>query len=326
MRVPSTIIKDYLTEKFPENRQSNREFIVNSLFSEDYKFHMSINLDTGLWQDFKSGENGNFEQLVSHVDGIPFQAARNWVRRQMLNNPESLFDVSNIAVKNKALKGEGVEKEFKTFKIFNAKKEYKSLSTIRRLASRFIRDRKLPGKFMFCDKGKFWGRLIIPYVKQGKPFYFQARSLNGAAPKYLNPSRDVHGLKASDILYPFDREEDYVFVTEGPLDAITLQANGVNATCTQGSKLSLTQAREIRGRKVILSYDNDEPGREGMAKAKSVLLSCRESHVYVCLPPRKYKDWNEFHIACTPEEFDDPVVNSIFKLDFDFYVTEQLGS
>jgi hypothetical protein len=326
MRIPANIIIDYLSEKFPVNKRTNREFLVNSLFAEDYKFHMSINSDTGLWQDFKSGERGNFIQLISHVEGIPFQSARNWVRKKMLDKPDSLFDVSNIAVENKALGGKSITSEFKDFRIFNTKKDFSSKSIFRRLASRFVRGRKLLGKFMFCPKGKFWGRIIIPYLKDGTPYYFQARSLNGATPKYLNPSRDVHGVKSSDVLYPFDKNKEYVFVTEGPIDAITLQTNGINATCTQGSRMSTTQARELRGRKIILSYDNDEPGRIGMAAAKKLLLGCQENRIYACVPPKQYKDWNDFHIVAKPGEFDDHIVNSIFKLDFDFFVTEQLGS
>ena len=326
MKIPPNIIVDYLVEKFPDNRRSNQEFVVNSIFSEDYKFHMSINLDTGLWQDFKSGENGNFEQLVAHIEGIPFQSARNWIRKKMLDDPTSLFEVSSIAVRNKAIGGKSVSSEFDAFKIFNSKKEYNSKSIIRRLAARFVHNRKLLGKFLFCTTGKYWGRLIIPYVKNGVPYYFQARSLNGATPKYLNPSRETHNIKSSDVLYPFDKNKEYVFVTEGPIDAITLQTNGINATCTQGSNMSLTQARELRGRKVILSFDNDDPGRAGMAKAKRTLLACQENRIYCCTPPEKYKDWNEFHMNVKPEEFDQHVVESIFKLDFDFLITESLSS
>ena len=108
----------------------------------------------------------------------------------MLDDPTSLFEVSSIAVKNRAIGGKSVSSEFDLFKIFNSKKDYNSKSIIRRLAARFVHSRKLMGKFLFCTTGKFWGRLIIPYLKDGVPYYFQARSLNGASPKYLNPSRE----------------------------------------------------------------------------------------------------------------------------------------
>ena len=44
------------------------ELVVPSLFVDnDYKRHMSINLVTGLWRCFKSGESGNFAQLYSKI-------------------------------------------------------------------------------------------------------------------------------------------------------------------------------------------------------------------------------------------------------------------
>ena len=60
-------IRDYFLEKFKDNYKMSSgesELIVPSVYiSDDYKRHMSINLDTGLWQCFKSGNKGNFTQL-----------------------------------------------------------------------------------------------------------------------------------------------------------------------------------------------------------------------------------------------------------------------
>ena len=57
-------IRDYITEKFSRDGKlsaSSREFIMASPYVEnDWKRHFSINLDSGLWQCFKTGEKGNF--------------------------------------------------------------------------------------------------------------------------------------------------------------------------------------------------------------------------------------------------------------------------
>ena len=329
MKIPSKLIKDYLEQKFPENKRSSQEFLVNSIFGDDHKYHMSINLDTGLWQDFKSGEKGNFEQLISHVEGIPFENARHWLRRKLLDSPECLFDVSAESAKNIPISGRGVEGEFRDgeFQVFS-KKDTNHTSILTRLAARFVRDRKLPGKFMVCKKGRYWGRIIIPYIKNGVPFYFQARSLNGASPKYLNPSRATHGLKSSDILYPFNTKLPYVYVTEGPLDALALQANGVNATSTQGSHMSFMQARELTTSKrfVILAFDNDEAGQAGIDYANALLLKLNHRGIGICQPPKEYKDWNEFHIASHPEEVELYLQDNTKRYNWEFKFNVQLDS
>ena len=78
--VSSEFIKAYLTEKFADTGKisgSGREFIMESVFLEnDWKRHMSINLDTGLWQDFKSGEKGNFIRLYAYVENLSYQQAQ----------------------------------------------------------------------------------------------------------------------------------------------------------------------------------------------------------------------------------------------------------
>ena len=61
--------------------------------------------------------------------------------------------------------------------------------------------------------------------------YFQARKLSSYGIKYLNPGKDSHRVQSSEMLFPFNESLDYVIVTEGPMDAIALQLNGLNATC-----------------------------------------------------------------------------------------------
>ena len=66
-------------KKFEDNYKmssNDTELIVPSIFTnDDYKRHMSINLDTGLWQCFKSGNKGNFIQLYAYMEGITYNQA-----------------------------------------------------------------------------------------------------------------------------------------------------------------------------------------------------------------------------------------------------------
>ncbi len=69
------MIREWVQQNIKEGRlqSGGREWVCNSVIdTSDYKRHMSVNLDTGLWQCFKSGETGNFYQLVSIVRGVPY--------------------------------------------------------------------------------------------------------------------------------------------------------------------------------------------------------------------------------------------------------------
>ena len=72
-------IREYLLEKFKGNYKlssNDIELIVPSLFvTNDWKNHLSINLVSGLWQCFKSGNKGNFTQLYAFLEGITYNEA-----------------------------------------------------------------------------------------------------------------------------------------------------------------------------------------------------------------------------------------------------------
>ncbi len=250
MDISPDIIKDYLREKFNDYTETNSEFIVNSLFCEDYKRHMSINSETGLWQCFKSKEKGNFLHLVSAVEGISYGEASVLLQRKLFNTPEKLFQVTkSLRDKQESIsKGKTIQDEIKNFKRLSKASVVSDLLT-ERLAYKFALSRKInPDKLYVGIKGKYVNRVIIPFEDSKGMFYFQARQLTGFGMKYLNPSFAEYGVKASEILYPFDREESYILVSEGPIDALSLQNIGINATSTQGSVFSKSHLKELSGK------------------------------------------------------------------------------
>lgn len=98
------------------------------------------------------------------------------------------------------------------------------------------------GKTIYKDKvisseaKRYKGRLIIPYFKNGKMIYFQARDItNQSQLKYLSPD-----IPKNNILFNFDQlyrnTNEPLYVVEGAPDAIHL--NGVS---TLGNELSTPQ-------------------------------------------------------------------------------------
>ena len=328
--LPSSVIKEYLHAKFPDNRIIGDEFTVDSIFTNDEKKHLSINMETGLWQDFKSSERGSFPQLVAYVEDIPYREALQFLRSKLFDTPELLFEISSVRENiQKPSSVNTIPDIFKSFERFDIDNIDQSSLTAR-LAKKFITDRKLesyPSPFYICQKGRYANRLIIPYAyKDRPPFYFQARNLSLLGTKYLNPSSAVTGAKSSDMLFPFRVDGDYVVVTEGPLDAISLQLHGLNATSTQGSTLSHAQAATLKNMQVIFAYDNDEAGKIGIKKARKLMLEKNRSQFCIAHLPSGVKDWNDVHVlADSNNHFRQIFKDGLHPMTLEYEVTEELG-
>lgn len=286
---------------------------------------MSINMETGLWQDFKAHESGNFYHLISLLEGISYSEAVRKINKKLLNNAAELI-FSPPPVEAKQLSKNSVAEEFKNFKKIDVAKFYWSDVLYERLAAKFIIDRGLEkGTFYYASEGKYCNRIIIPYMKNGVPYYFQARTLTRNKLKYINPTKAEHGVKSSEILYPFDRSKDYVVITEGPVDALTLQLNGINATSTQGCHISYAQLDMLKGKKLIFSYDNDEAGAIGLKNARQVCLRKNISQLYQTTPPTGFKDWNELHAKKKDPKLLFDILNlNVARMDFEYFATSLL--
>ena len=98
--------------------------------------------------------------------------------------------------------------------------------------------------FYVSDNEKWICRVIIPYIFREKIVYWQARSMDDEliTPRYKNPSIEKENLFFNmDEIYRYTDEP--LFVTEGPLDALSI---GKNAVALLGSTLSEFKERELK--------------------------------------------------------------------------------
>ena len=317
---------DYLCRHFPKHKlvgYNSLEFTTDSFFAVDNSKHLSINTMNGLWQCFKSKQKGNFVQLVAKFEGTSYAQAESTLARTYLNNLEY--------IESQLIDFE-IEDEVKEFTVnsllidkYGTSLNETSNFLLRRKAIDFLTTRKLlhlKDSVFIGDvpKTPYFGRLIIPFEVSGNIFYFQARTLHKDPIKYLNPPSEEVGVKSGQVLYPFNYEKDYVFVTEGPLDSATLQHLGVNSTSIQGSAMSpmqLSQLKKLRLNKVILSLDTDEAGRvaEGMLKSKLLKKGFAAEQVYRCIPPSGFKDWNEMYCTLGKKVTQEHILGNIAVID-----------
>lgn len=298
-----------MKENFPDHKLYGDELTIPSIFYEDKKEHLSINLSTGLWQDFKSGHKGNFPMFVAYHTGLPAKFVLEKFKASEYTDPkklrQNLLSTFNKEVKQSDSFPVSIHDEVKRFtpvdynKVFSCGYTYKD--TIMSKAATHLSLRGLRGIEAYVDlDGVYAGRVIIPFRDGGELVYFVARTVTNQKAKYFNPKTSSSGLKSSDILYPYDRRSKFVIVTEGVMDAITLKLHyNLPATSTQGTNISERQARLLGIHdSIVLAYDNDAAGRKGAISAYTQLIRCGyEGKVFTCFPPSEYKDWNEVHIG-----------------------------
>ena len=265
---------------------------------------MSINLDTGLWQCFKSGNKGNFIQVYAFLEGITYnQAEAEILFKEFDGQIESI--TKPVSHPTSSLSEDSpIDKLIDNLDLRTVTlDDYETHDKLVQKAWTFLYERKLfnleteKSVYYVATNGVYKNRLIIPFFDYTHQiFYFQARSLNGDTPKYLNPSDDW--VKPSHILYPYDEEAEFLVVCEGPLDAISLQLQGVNATSTMGCSVSEHQVELLKefGGKIIIGYDNDDAGKRGITRFDYLRRIKRMADLYICHPPSEVKDWNEAHM------------------------------
>lgn len=130
---------------------------------------------------------------------------------------------------------------------------------------------------LYCHRGKFKDRLIIPAYENGGIAYFQGRTLIGALPKYYNPSTK-DGVERDHWLFNLDgmrtaAQMGYpVVLCEGGLTAMSV---GWSAGALFGKHISTTQENKLRqalpfGATVIVAFDYST---ETKRKANSLALA-----------------------------------------------------
>jgi len=295
-----------LLQKFTTNYRissDNSELIVPSIFREhDPKRHMSINMDTGLWRCFKTGNKGNFISLYSQMESIPYKKVyEKFLIESFLHNEQEELNSSGISLKPTCISKQ--DEDYHTFIPLELDQVPEDASIS--LAWVYLYDRGVwdfegaERTFYVATEGFFKDRVIIPYNLPNNIKFFQGRALlYDIQPKYLN-SRNM---KMRSVLYPFKYDStEPLYVCEGALDAITLQNCGLNATTTMSchvSKEQMSQLKQYQG-PIVVCYDNDRAGLNGIYEFNYARKWERISNLYVSVPPVGCKDWNEFYLSKT---------------------------
>lgn len=257
--------------------------VIPSIFMEnDWKCHMSINIETGMWQCFKTSQRGNFIKLYSILENCPYYKAES---KLIFNSlwETGVFDPPPDG--NKITPTVNVEEIYAS-----AISVVDGSPAFQYLKKRQLLD-ILPSTPKEFTDGEYWGRVVFPFLNDNKVFFFQARTYGHHKNKYKNPK----GLASANFLYPFDTTVKKLVVCEGPIDAITLNGMGIPATCTMGSRISRTQMEYLStfAGELILAYHDDPAGRSGVRAFDSMRKILRMGNFKVAFSPKGSEDWND---------------------------------
>ncbi len=162
----------------------------------------------------------------------------------------------------------------------------------------------------FEEAGTIEDRIIIPYP--GEPYY-TARRLSkanaGDRKKYLYPPKEIAGEKRLFNLPALTNGEKAVFITEGPIDAITLEQSGGAAIASNDPgqiKAAIDAAIEKEIKLTVETFiiipDEDRTGEQ---KAKKKLETLKEAgfQAYIYHVPAEYHDINDFFLKAGTDAF-----------------------
>jgi len=124
----------------------------------------------------------------------------------------------------------------------------------------------------YCTKGKYGGRIIIPFYEQGKIIYFNARQFINVGEAHKNPSNDEFGVGKSMLVYNVDCLSVYkkTYMVESSINALTIGDKAFGIVGKRISNYQLSKVIKSPCEEVVIILDPDaywEGLRTGMMLA-----------------------------------------------------------
>lgn len=254
-------IESICRELFPAGKKSGREFKLGSLSGEPGD-SMSINVQTGMWADFATGDKGGILRLIQLARNTDIKSAADWLADKIGSAPAAAPAKSDVWVPLKSAP-------------------------------------QSPSEYAFINKGRK-PSVVWPYVcKNGQISGYIARfdTLSGKEVlplTWCKSASGAEGWKWKAMAEPrplFNLREiselqGPVIIAEGEKAASALIAAGFNATTWSGgsSAHAKTDWEPLRGRDCVIWPDNDSPGMiAAEAIAKRLESICRS--ICMVVPP-----------------------------------------
>jgi DNA primase len=230
---------------------------------EDRNPSWYINADTGAHNCFSCGFKGSLYSLISYVEGIDYEKAKDWV-----GSVEGM-----VARFNRLTNKSKIEEVYEPIKVtesmlnaFITPPDYAIQA--RGLTSTAVNNYGIK----WDNKANNW---IIP-IREPLTDRLLGWQEKGFDHRYFN-NRPT-GIKKGDTLFGFSElVTNWAIVVESPLDVVRLASLNYPGVATFGTAVTLTQFNIIRGLdKIVFAMDNDDAGR---ISSRDLLNRCKSAGV-----------------------------------------------
>ena len=308
MKIPSSLIQNFMTSEFSPKLTSSGEYVIHSPFVNDKKGKLYVNKETGQWIDFKaSGDrstdlfSGSFLVFVREYFGF---STNGEAIRYLIDNynfelePKSDEEIKQENDNKKVLKDFILKDGLKLFK------DGQNLGMFGRKAYNYALSRKLDESYyptlgyVFNPKSKFDKRVVVPFFEDGKMVYFLTRAVDPNNPiRYMNPDK----LDSKEYVFNIDKINEEVILCEGTFDAMSITKDQP-ASCLLSADIGTKQLSKIYEKKpktIIYVPDQDEVGLKKMQRnINKIITYCPYTglNIYIYNVPKGCKDLNDMKI------------------------------
>jgi hypothetical protein len=295
-KLPKEALSKFFSELFTIKETADKnEIRINSIYTNDEKYHLYINLEKGMFNDFKSGTSGHVNKLIAEILDIPESQVFVTIIKRFSNKDIFLAQTVTEVIKEQS----EIKVPEHTFWFSEVK-----VGIFRDRAYEYLKNRKIKeeyiNEFGYCTGGDFEKRIIIPFWENKKLVYYVARDYSGKNEmRYKNPV----GISNRDFIYNYDKIKEgcEVVIAEGIMDILSLDNQiGFPILSAHLSKTQITKLFEKIPRRIILVPDRDKTGELTLQRNIDLLYTYKPASVktefYVYYIPDKFKDLNEMKV------------------------------
>lgn len=249
------------------------------------------------------GWYSNPYKWIAKISGLSF----NEIKKEIDDFTAPIFESAPVVIKQTKNQTPDILPEDSINLLDKEQSQYYSQNPVVKQALLLIKNRKLDAAISRCntlylslvDK-KHANRLVIPfYNTDNKIIHYQTRTIleDDTRPKYLskvNSEKSIFGINK------IDQDLDYLFVTEGPIDAMFIQNGIAVAGINESKSINFTDIQKQQLQlfplhKRVWVLDNQFIDKASKTKTKHLL----DQNELVFLWPeelKKYKDINDYCI------------------------------
>lgn len=167
----------------------------------------------------------------------------------------------------------------------------------------------MPGVFPYRDRLR--RRIIFPVQRDGMAVFLSGRATDpGQVPKYLH-----QGGREAPLYLGENLHRDQVFVTEGPMDALSLAVWGFPAVALQGG-MRASAAWALRATTMLYGvFDADAAGRKSAMALATTFANAERTQVKLVVLPEG-EDPNDFYRTHPKSAFEDLVAQAMDPITF----------